>query len=51
MKELDNAEQIRSSGEFLAQEMQRLTELSELVDGDRLRYERLLDLEEEMDEL
>lgn len=51
MQELDNAEQIRNSGGFLAQEMQRLTELSELVDGDRLRYERLLEWEEEIDEL
>ncbi len=51
MRELDFAAELRSSGGFLAEEMQRLTELSEIVENDSLRYERLLDLEEEINEL
>lgn len=51
MKESENAAQMREGLSFTADETERLMFISDIVENDALRYERLLDAEEEYDEL
>lgn len=48
MREVKDIEQIKNQNSFRASEMQELTELSEIISYDSLRYERLLEAEEEI---
>ena len=51
MKESKNAGLLREKISFREDEADRLTDMSEMIENDGLRYERLLDAEEEFDEL
>ncbi len=51
MRESENAPLLKETVIFSADEAIRLSALSEMIENDGLRYERLLDAEEESDEL
>ncbi len=51
MRELEDVEKIRKQKNFYATEMQELTDISEIISYDALRYERILEAEEEINEL
>ena len=49
MEELENIALINRK--FRADELEQLESISELINADSLRYERILDMEEEVNEL
>lgn len=51
MKESENAGVLKERVSFSADELERLVYISDIIENDGLRYERLLDAEEEYDEL
>lgn len=51
MKESENYEELRQTIPIKAHEQSDLSLLSALIQGDGLRYERLLEAEEEVNEL
>ena len=51
MKETQNSEEIRQRLGLLAEEAEELISLTELLQSDGLRYERVLNAEEEANEL
>lgn len=51
MKELDEAERIDAAKGMSRQSTVELYELSQLIENDGLRFERLLDIEEEINGL
>ena len=51
MREAENAEVIRSRGEFYAQELEDIIRLSDILQSDALRYDRHIDAEEDVYEL
>ena len=51
MRESENALLLKEKLSFSADEAERLSELSDMIENDGMRYERLLDAEEEFDEL
>ncbi|MBQ9461759.1 MAG: hypothetical protein IJU51_07600 [Clostridia bacterium] len=51
MKEAENAEAVRNSKEFYAQELETIISLSDILQADALRYDRRIDAEEDVYEL